>query len=277
VTRWWIAVLLAGVAVAGCTTLPAPRASPYHSSDADLSVTRILHGSVILEMHGTRVLVDPWFNSGYMVRQTEPLGLVPDGLPPLAAVLLTHGHPDHFDADALAKLSATVPNAVAPAALHDRLVKLGFRNVTSLGWWEHVQIDGIDVVAVPARPNMQENGYVLSAAGTTAYVAGDTQPPPELVDIATRFPDIDAALLPIGGLRVLGFRREMNAEEAAETAARLHPRRVIPIGYGAGGGFPVHAYASDPVAAFVAACKRQGIEDSRVVVLQPGESWHYYR
>jgi len=53
---------LAGAAlllVAACAPVPVPRRSVYHPSDADLSVTRIVHGSVIIEMHRTRVLVDP--------------------------------------------------------------------------------------------------------------------------------------------------------------------------------------------------------------------------
>ena len=39
---------------------------------------------MILALGGTRVLVDPWFHSGVVTRQREPLGLTPDGLPPLA-------------------------------------------------------------------------------------------------------------------------------------------------------------------------------------------------
>jgi len=84
--------VLAGAAlvlVAACAPVPVPRRSVYHPSDADLSVTRIVHGSVIIEMHGTRVLVDPWFHSGWVTRQDEPLGLVPEGLPSFAAVLIS--------------------------------------------------------------------------------------------------------------------------------------------------------------------------------------------
>src|SRR5439155_11304893 len=55
------------------------------------------------------------------------------------------------------------------------------------------------------------------------------------------------------------------------------PERVIPIGYGKRGGFPLHWFARHPTERFVEECKKRGIEAKRIVVLEPGESWHYYK
>jgi L-ascorbate metabolism protein UlaG (beta-lactamase superfamily) len=263
--------------LAACGTVPVPRASPYHPSDADLSVTRIVHGSVIVEMRGTRLVVDPWFHSGFLGRHREPLGLVPDTMPDAAAVLLTHRHAAHFDRRALRTLAARVPRAIGRPEMQARLAKLGFREVTGLEWWEKTTVGDLVATAVPARHGVPENGYVLEAAGASVYLAGDTRYFPELVDVATRFPSLDAALLPIGGRRLFFVRREMGPNDAARAAAVLGPRRVIPIGYGATGPFPVAWFARRPVERFVDECGKRGIAADRVVVLQPGESWHYYR
>src|SRR5207244_8124288 len=131
-----VVVLAAAALAAACSALPVPRRSSYHAADADLSVTRIVHGAIILELGATRLLIDPWFHSGFVVRQREPLGLTPDGLPSVAAVLLTHGHGDHFDETALARLAATVPTAVARPALHPRLVRHGSHRVVALDSWD---------------------------------------------------------------------------------------------------------------------------------------------
>ena len=271
-------VLAAALLAAACSALPVPRRASYHASDADLGVTRIVHGAVILELGGRRLLVDPWFHSGFVVRQREPLGLTPDGLPSFAAVLLTHRHGDHFDETALARLAATVATAVARPELHARLVKLGFRQVVDLDWWDKTSIDGVTVTAVPARHAVPENGYVVESGRVQVYVAGDTRYFPELVDVATRFPHLDVALLPVGGERYLGFGREMGPADAARAAALLGPpERVIPIGYGKRGGFPLHWFARHPTERFVEECKKRGIEAKRIVVLEPGESWHYYK
>src|SRR5205814_3183125 len=118
---------------------------------------------------------------------------------------------------------------VARPELREPLRRLGFKRVTTLEWWDRAHVGDVDITAVPARHGVPENGYVLEAHGVSAYVAGDTRPFPELVDVATRFPHLDAALLPVGGERLVGFAREMTPEDAARAATLLGPRRVIPI------------------------------------------------
>jgi L-ascorbate metabolism protein UlaG (beta-lactamase superfamily) len=276
VTARAVVALGAALALAACAPVPLPRASPYHASDAALGITRVVHGTLILEMRGTRVMVDPWFHSGLFVRQKEPLGLTPDRVPPLAAVLITHEHGSHFDRDALAELAKTVPEAIARPELAPKLTALGFGKVVPLVWWEKAQAADLTITAVPARHGVGTNGYVLEDRNTSVYVAGDSFYFPGLVDIATRFAKLDVALLPIGGQRLLGVKREMSPVEAAKTAAVLRARRVIPIGYGEGGGFPIRWWSRNPTERFVDACKDRGIDASRVVVLEPGESWHYF-
>jgi L-ascorbate metabolism protein UlaG (beta-lactamase superfamily) len=271
-------LLLPALALAlGCSAIPVARRSAYHPSDADLSITRIVHGAAIVDLGHTRLLVDPWFNSGFVIRQAEPLGLTPDDLPPVAAVLLTHGHGDHFDERALRQLASSVPIAIAPLNLHQRLVALGFGHTVDLAWWDRAEVEGLSITAVPARHAVPENGYVVEREGVQVYVAGDTRWFPELVDVATRFPHVDVALLPVGGERLLGFHREMGPSDAARAAKLFDPRFVIPLGYGKRGGFPFRWFASQPTERFIAECKERGFPAERVIVLQPGESWHYYR
>jgi L-ascorbate metabolism protein UlaG (beta-lactamase superfamily) len=268
---------LAAACLAGCTAVPLPREGPYHPSDADLTVTRILHGSLVLELGTTRVLVDPWFHSGVFTRQTEPLGLTPDRLPDAAAVLLTHRHPGHFDRDALVGIARKTPRAIAPPPLAQELGALGFQEVTALDWWQDTTVGPLRVTATPASHPVAENGYVVASNRVRIYVAGDTRWFDGLVDVATAFPGVDVACLPIGGERLLGFARTMGPEEAARAAALLKPRRVIPIGYGAAGAFPLVWRARKPLVRFREAVAAQGFPPEHVVVLAPGESWHYFR
>jgi L-ascorbate metabolism protein UlaG (beta-lactamase superfamily) len=270
-------LLLATILLAGCAGLPLPREGTYHSSDADLTVTRLIHGSLVLELERTRLLVDPWFNSGFATRQAEPLGLTPEHLPDAAAVLITHRHTGHFDPDALAEIAKKTPRIIVPPPMADAVRALGFKDVTPLEWWDHTEVGPIRITAVPASHAVRENGYVLVTDRARTYVAGDTRWFDELIDVATAFPDLDVACLPIGGERMMGLRRTMGPIEAAKAAALLKPRRVIPITYGAAGGFPFVWYSSDPVERFRAAAGEEGLAPERVVVLEPGESWHYYR
>jgi L-ascorbate metabolism protein UlaG (beta-lactamase superfamily) len=271
------ALVLAAALLASCTAVPLPHEGTYHASDADLAVTRIVHGSLALEIAKTTLLVDPWFHSTFATRQTEPIGLTPDRLPPSAAVLITHRHAGHFDPEALAEIAKTTPRAIAPPPLADRLRALGFRDVTALDWWDDTTVGPIRVTAVPADHTVRENGYVLASDRVRVYVGGDTRWFGGLVDVATAFPDLDVAFLPIGGERIMGFPRTMGPGEAAKAAALLKPRRIVPIGYAAAGGFPLVWYAGDPVTRFRDAARDEGLAPERIVVLEPGESWHYYR
>jgi L-ascorbate metabolism protein UlaG (beta-lactamase superfamily) len=264
------------LAVLGCAAVPVPRRAPYHPSDADVGVTRIVHGSVIVEMRGARLLVDPWFNSGLLRRQREPLGLTPDALPGVAALLITHTHGDHYDPDTLRGLAPSVPVAIARPELVRELAALGFARVVALDWWDHTTVGDVTVTAVPANDSVPQNGYVFEAPGGTVYVAGDTRPFDALVDVATRFPSLTVALLPVGGERFLGMKREMTPEDAAGAAAVLKAERVIPTEYGEHGGLPLRWHARRPVERFIDGCEKRGIARDRIVVLAPGESWHHY-
>ena len=272
------AVLVALAVLAGCTALPLPREGAYHPSDAELGVTRIVHGSLILELGKTRLLVDPWFHSGFTTRQTEPLGITPEHLPDIAAVLVTHWHAGHFDPDALAEIAKKTPRAIAPPPLAGALREVGFADVTPLEWWDHTDVGPIRVTAVPASHPVREDGFVVASDRVRVYVAGDTRWFDGLVDIETAFPDLDVAFLPVGGEKIIGLRRTMGPTEAAKAAILLNPRRVVPLGYGAASGwFPLVWYASNPVARFQQAAIDDGYPADRIVVLEPGESWHYFR
>lgn len=262
------------VVCGACAPIPLARESAFHPSDAALGVTRVVHGTFVLELGGTRLLVDPWFHSGMLTRQREPLGLTPGTLPQLAAVLLTGDAPDRFDSRALQALAATVPRAIAPPTLRERLLGLGFRDVTGLAWWEPTTVDGLTITAVPAGGGPAGDGYVVVSREARLYVAGATTAFPGLVDIAVAFPRLDVAILPIGGRRVLGMLHEMTPEQAAEAAVTLDAGRVIPSGYGARSRSPFTWYTGGPLDRFRAAMAAKGLAD-RVLVLEPGESWHY--
>lgn len=270
--RRGLAVVL--LAAAACAPVPIPRDSAFHPSDAALAITRVVHATFVVELGGTRLLLDPWFYSGTFTRQREPLGLIPGALPPLAAVLVTSDTEGHFDPRALRELAAAVPRAIAPPGLRARLVGLGFREVTALAWWEPTTLDGVTVTAVPTSRGPSGNGYVIAGGGMRCYVAGATTAFRELVDVAVAFPRPDVAVLPIGGRRAAGALREMTPAQAVAAAVTLGAARVVPSAYGARSLSPFAWHAGDALAEFRTLMAERGLGD-RLLVLEPGESWHY--
>jgi L-ascorbate metabolism protein UlaG (beta-lactamase superfamily) len=267
------------LSMAACYTPTIVRTRSYHPSDADLTITRIVHGSVVIDFRETRILLDPWYASTPPLGPAESIGLAVENLPPLRGILITHKHDDHFDTETLSEFPNKTLRVVVRRGLGARIRAMGYEDVVELDDWVRSQIGSVIITAVPARHNVPENGYVLEANSQTLYVAGDTRFDAAMFrEIASRYPKIDAALLPIGGMRIFGRRLDMSPSEAADAFLILKPAHVIPYHYGLTGPFPFFLGPSDPEKKFVAAVdKKNGNDHSAVVVLETGQSWHHYR
>jgi L-ascorbate metabolism protein UlaG (beta-lactamase superfamily) len=271
-------VVIAAVAGASCYAPVVARERSYHPSDADLTVTRLVHGSAILDFAGNRVLLDPWYSPSPPFGQGETIGLALDKLPPFRGILITHRHDDHFDSETLENFVDKTVRVVVPRGLGAEVGRMGYQDVVEVEPWEETQIGSIIVVPVPAKHSVREVGYVLRKDDVVVYAAGDTLfEEDEMHEIAVAFPKIDVALLPVGGIRVLGRRLDMDAEEAARAFGILQPKHAIPVHYALTGPFPFvlsHAGAAEEFAADVQAA---GGAPGSVVVLQAGDSWHHYQ
>lgn len=131
------------------------------------TVTRRGHSHVIVAGPG-RLAVDPGvFSDLTHLEQVD-------------AVLLTHGHPDHTDAEALAQVGAPV---WAPADLTPELLRAGVQHsrVHEVAPGEAFAVAGFDVVVLggahavvhPELPRPQNNAYLID--GTILH-PGDSLP-----------------------------------------------------------------------------------------------------
>jgi L-ascorbate metabolism protein UlaG (beta-lactamase superfamily) len=274
------ATLFLGSLIPACYAPTVARTRTYHPSDADLSVTRLVHGSAVIDFRETRVLLDPWYSPTPPLGPDEDVGISLENLPVMRGILITHKHDDHFDAETLREYPNKELRVVLPRGLGPSVRAMGYGEVVELEAWERSQIGSALVTAVPSRHNVPELGYVLQGNGLTLYVAGDTEFDAKLFqDIASRFPTIDVALLPVGGIRLFGRRLDMDPNEAAEAFAILRPAHVIPYHYGLTGPFPLVTAASKPAQSFAStvAGSSEKLAKGTVVILQPGDSWHHYR
>ncbi|MHB1928075.1 MAG: MBL fold metallo-hydrolase [Acidimicrobiales bacterium] len=127
----------------------------------------------------------------------------------------------HYDLCDLAAFASypdkTVPFAVK-RGLAAKVRKAAFTNVTELDPWETASLGSITVTAAPAKHKVPEVTLPLEADGHTVFFGADTLLIPELTDVAARFLHIDAALLPINGLRI---RPMFNKQVVMETLASI--------------------------------------------------------
>jgi L-ascorbate metabolism protein UlaG (beta-lactamase superfamily) len=156
---------------------------------------------------------------------------VEDG-PAADAILITHGHYDHFSPQDVERLSGADTVVVAPAPVAERLSG----RVRSIAPGEVLELGRIDVRAVAAYNTSKRDpsgrpfhpreagwvGYELRVGGERLYHSGDTDVIPEMDQVA----GVDVALLAVSGVYV------MTPGEAAEAARRIQPRLAVPMHWG---------------------------------------------
>lgn len=177
------------------------------------------HASLAINVAGNYIYVDP-------------VGEYADyaHLPKADLVLVTHSHFDHFDA-------AAIDSLLTPATdiLCDRTSAEAYemdchtmRPGSVARPRDYVQIEAVAAYntspdQLQFHPREREDcGYVLTIGGTRIYIAGDTEPTPEMLALR----DIDIAFLPVNRPYT------MTVEQAAEAALALHPTIFYPYHYG---------------------------------------------
>ena len=129
----------------------------------------------------------------------------------------------------------------------DRALRLGLNGLRGVHPWESHQVDGIRLTVVPAVHMGGELGLVVEG-DQTVYFAGDTSFDRDLFRTIAHRWRLDAALLPMGDLRILGIPIRQMGPKTASRALRLlgEPRFVVPTHYGGMSLAPFVAFKGTP-------------------------------
>lgn len=208
------------------STLPAQQGRLRQSdvektSAGDLRITPINHASLLLQLGGKAIYVDPVGQGDY------------DGLPKADVILITDIHGDHLNAKAVADLKNVGTLIVAPEAVQKTLPEA--RVIAIGGSLPVIQGDlkvGIEAVPAynltrgPAPGQLYHTrgrgvGYVLSLGGKRIYISGDTECIPEMKQLK----NIDIAFL------CMNLPYTQTPQEAAECVKAFRPRVIYPYHY----------------------------------------------
>jgi L-ascorbate metabolism protein UlaG (beta-lactamase superfamily) len=230
------------------------------------------HATVEVELDGVRLLTDPLLRR-QITHLLRAVPLTAGKIESPDAVLLSHGHYDHFDRPSLLRLQGT--RLIAPRGLVRGL--RGF-DLTEVDEGDEVDVGGVVVRATHAehegaRPPRREGtalGYAILGS-RRLFFAGDT----DLFDsMEGLVPELDLALIPIWGWGPsLGRGKHLDPAGAAEAVRRLRPRLVVPIHWGTYRPFHRSARAdflSAPAVAFERAVA-EAAPDTEVRILRPGD------
>jgi L-ascorbate metabolism protein UlaG (beta-lactamase superfamily) len=218
-------------------------------------LTFIGTATTLLRLGAFTVLTDPNFlhrgqraylGKGLWSRRLTEPAMQPPDLPQLDAIVLSHLHGDHFDRVAKAGLARSQPVITTPAAAR-RLERWGF-TTRGLHTWatETLERDG-QTLTVESLPAIHARGLmgallppvmgsllehrVGGEVTRRVYLSGDTLTGEHISEIARRHPDIDVAVVHLGGTRVLFHTVTMDAGQGVDFLRRARPRQAVPVHY----------------------------------------------
>jgi L-ascorbate metabolism protein UlaG (beta-lactamase superfamily) len=223
------------------------RPDPSSWRDDRITAAWLGHATVLLNVFGIWILVDPALRSRIGVR-VGPLtfgpkryvapALQPRELPRLDFILLTHAHMDHLDLATLRRIPRDL-TVVTAASTADLLGPMRFRDLVEMNWGESRQfsaagsglrIEALQVQHWGARVRHDVhrgfNGYLLECRGRRICLAGDTART-SFAAVGRRGP-IDLMAVPIGAYNPW-IASHCTPEQAVEMANEARARFVMPI------------------------------------------------
>lgn len=200
--------------------------APHHPQDiltardgSEIVLTFFKHASLSIQTGGKYIYVDPV--SGY-----ADYGQ----LPKADLVLITHSHYDHLDRAAIDSL--TDRNSLIVC---DKTSSEAFDGdcITMIPGLDSDPRPYVHIEAIAAynttpehqqfHPREREDcGYILTIGGTRIYIAGDTEPTPEMKALR----NIDVAFLPVNQPYT------MTVDQAVEAVEAIRPSIFYPYHYG---------------------------------------------
>ena len=253
----------------------------------EFTVTWIGHATVLVQMNGLNILVDPVWSERVSPlpfagphRYAEPMPAFED-LPRIDVVLITHDHYDHLDKDVIARLGDR-SFYIVPLGIGRILGDIGITRRTELDWWDTHTFGGLTFTCTPAqhfsgRGMFDRNrtlwcGWLCRGTPGSLYVAGDTGYFPGFLQIGERYGPIDLACIPIGAYMPRWFMRPVHLDpaDAIQAFKDIRGRYLMPIHYG------TFHLADDPlclpILEFRNEIARSGLDPGRFLVLRRGET-----
>jgi L-ascorbate metabolism protein UlaG (beta-lactamase superfamily) len=191
----------------------------FPTTQGDLTITFIGHGSLMLDFNQLNISVDPFSRLADYAQ-----------LPSADLVLITHEHQDHLDQAALEKIRASETDLVLTETCSNQL-----SGGVVMANGDRQTVRGIPIEAVaaynlvhkrengqPFHPRGVGNGYILTFGELKVYIAGDTENTPEMKSLT----GIDIAFLP------MNLPYTMTPEMVADAARAFKPRILYPYHYG---------------------------------------------
>lgn len=261
-------------------------ASLYKTPPASgLRVTWFGHSSMLLEIDGTNVVVDPLWSEraspfswlGPKRWYAPPASI--DELPRVDAVIVSHDHYDHLDRASIQAFNARGVRFIVPLGVASHLRGWGVpaARITELDWWQDTTVGNVKIVSTPSRHasgrlNARSDvtlwtGYALIGSAHRVFYSGDTGFNDTFADVGTKYGPFDVSLIESGQYDAQWPDWHLGPEQAMKVHEEVRGKVLIPVHWGLI-KLAHHAW-TEPPERILAAAKCTHAE---VLVPEPGQA-----
>jgi L-ascorbate metabolism protein UlaG (beta-lactamase superfamily) len=216
--------------------------------DSEISVTWFGHSTLLVQLAGKNILIDPIFSARPSPFQFIGPRNFPGtdvyaarDLPAIDYLLISHDHFDHLDHQTIVELAPRVGMFYVPLGVGGHLERWGVpaAKIHELDWWEEVRLSpDLLLAATPARHfsgrGLRRNetlwaSYVLQTATRSVYLSGDSGYGPHFKAIGDKYGPFALTLMECGQYNSYWPNIHMMPEETAQAHLDLKGEVLMPI------------------------------------------------
>ncbi len=254
-----------------------PRETWSRPAQSGLRATWLGHSTVLIEIDGHRVLIDPVWGtraSPFRLmgpRRFQPVPLRLREMPEVDVVVISHDHYDHLDyptVRALARHSRVPFVTSLGVGAHLQAWGVPAGRITELDWWESHRVPGTGLT-VTAAPSQHFSGRGLKDRNATlwssmvlrtdrhrVFFSGDTGLTTEYAAIRERLGPFDLVMLEVGAFHPAWGDIHLGPANALKAHALLGGGALLPVHWGTF-SLAMHAW-DEPAETLLGLARSQG-------------------
>ena len=255
------------------------------SPSTGLRITWFGHSSMLLEIDGLRLLIDPvWGNRASFAQWAGPRRwyappMALEDMPTIDAVVISHDHYDHLDHTAFETMASWNTRFIVPLGVGAHLEHWGVppERIVELDWWEETSLGGLRLVCTPARHasgrrvfNQNQTlwaGWAFVGPEHRVFYSGDTGLFDGLQQIGETLGPFDLTMLEVGAYSDLWPDWHLGPEQAVIAHQWLRGEVMLPVHWGLF-NLAYHGW-TEPAERTLVAANEASV---RAVFPRPGES-----